>query len=70
MASQPSFRQQLFGDAFRALMGDIGDTLAAKNRDLFTQNLAVFRRDVNNQPKSAAPAPVVVEYMNSDYAYS
>ena len=51
-------------------MGDVGDTLAAKNRDLFTQNLAVFRRDVNNQPKSAAAGPVSVDYMSSDYAYS
>jgi hypothetical protein len=63
--------QGLFAEAFVALMDGVGDSLSAKNRDLFTQNLAVFRRDISNQPKSAAPAPVTYEAMDrndsSDY---
>lgn len=71
IGTQPAFRQGLFAEAFVALMDGVGDSLSAKNRDLFTQNLAVFRRDISNQPKSAAPAPVTYEAMDrndsSDY---
>jgi hypothetical protein len=35
-------------------MADIEDNLSSRNRDRFTQNLAVFRRDVNNFAKSGA----------------
>ena len=35
-------------------MADIEDNLSSRNRDRFTQNLAVFRRDVNNFAKAGA----------------
>ena len=69
MNSQPAFKQGLFSEAFRALMDGVGATLAAKNRDTFTQNLAVFRRDINGQPRSAAAAPLPVEFTNNDDVY-
>ncbi len=50
-------------DAFAALMDGVGEGLSAKNRDRFTQNLAVFRRDLNNFAKSAATA-VTVDFMS------
>lgn len=68
ISMQPAFKQGLFSEAFAALMDGVGDTLTAKNRDMFTQNLAVFRRDITNQPKSAAQQTTMTEAMNSvDY---
>ena len=64
ISSQPQFKQATFESAFAQLMDGVSESLATKNRDHFTQNLAIFRRDVNNYPKSAADVPLAVEYMN------
>eukprot|EP00042_Codosiga_hollandica_P039830 m.336856 g.336856 ORF g.336856 m.336856 type:complete len:1074 (+) comp55707_c0_seq3:45-3266(+) len=68
ISTQPPFRQEIFTEACNSLMEGVGESLSAKNRDHFTQNLAVFRRDVNNLTKSAAAmdpvATIRVEYMN------
>ena len=64
ISTQPQFKQATFESAFAQLMDGVSESLATKNRDHFTQNLAIFRRDVNNFPKSAADTPLAVEYMN------
>eukprot|EP00040_Diaphanoeca_grandis_P028479 m.165065 g.165065 ORF g.165065 m.165065 type:complete len:1101 (-) comp31368_c0_seq1:40-3342(-) len=50
----PAHKREGIAETFRALMEGIESTLSTKNRDKFTQNLAVFRRDINNFAKSAA----------------
>uniref|UniRef100_A0A8C4M0P0 RAN binding protein 17 n=1 Tax=Equus asinus asinus TaxID=83772 RepID=A0A8C4M0P0_EQUAS len=44
--SQPLPRQELLAQCFRNLMEGVEQNLSVKNRDRFTQNLSVFRRDV------------------------
>eukprot|EP00053_Salpingoeca_punica_P016645 m.158193 g.158193 ORF g.158193 m.158193 type:complete len:1075 (+) comp17011_c0_seq2:97-3321(+) len=48
----PSHKQQQVMDCFTMLMEGVDSTLSSRNRDRFTQNLAIFRRDVNNFTKS------------------
>jgi hypothetical protein len=50
----PAQKHQSIDTSFRQLMEDIEDNLSSRNRDKFTQNLAIFRRDVNNFAKSGA----------------
>ncbi|XP_021031482.1 ran-binding protein 17 isoform X1 [Mus caroli] len=44
--SQPLPKQEVLGQCFRNLMEGVEQNLSVKNRDRFTQNLSVFRRDV------------------------
>ncbi|XP_073851303.1 ran-binding protein 17 isoform X5 [Macaca fascicularis] len=44
--SQPLARQEVLAQCFRNLMEGVEQNLSIKNRDRFTQNLSVFRRDV------------------------
>ncbi|XP_034362895.1 ran-binding protein 17 isoform X1 [Arvicanthis niloticus] len=44
--SQPLPKQEVLAQCFRNLMEGVEQNLTVKNRDRFTQNLSVFRRDV------------------------
>ncbi|XP_017658131.1 ran-binding protein 17 [Nannospalax galili] len=44
--SQPLPKQEVLAQCFRNLMEGVEQNLSIKNRDRFTQNLSVFRRDV------------------------
>ncbi|KAF0883534.1 RBP17 protein, partial [Crocuta crocuta] len=44
--SQPPPKQEVLAQCFRNLMEGVEQNLSTKNRDRFTQNLSVFRRDV------------------------
>ncbi|VFV18277.1 ran-binding protein 17, partial [Lynx pardinus] len=44
--SQPLPKQEVLAQCFRNLMEGVEQSLSTKNRDRFTQNLSVFRRDV------------------------
>ena len=48
IASAPPQKQELYHQCFTNLMNGVERVLSTKNRDRFTQNLAVFRRDLNN----------------------
>uniref|UniRef100_UPI00358FBF5D exportin-7 isoform X2 n=1 Tax=Myxine glutinosa TaxID=7769 RepID=UPI00358FBF5D len=52
VSSQPLETQQAMHLCFENLMEGIERNLLTKNRDRFTQNLSVFRRDVNDSLKS------------------
>lgn len=54
IAGLPVHKHAPVADCFGKLMVDVEGTLSTKNRDKFTQNLAAFRRDINNFAKSAA----------------
>ncbi|GAB5567143.1 ran-binding protein 17 isoform X7 [Prionailurus iriomotensis] len=45
--SQPLPKQEVLAQCFRNLMEGVEQSLSTKNRDRFTQNLSVFRRDVS-----------------------
>jgi len=49
--SQPVDKQGLMAQWFENLMDGIERNVTAKNRDRFTQNLSLFRRDVNESLK-------------------
>ncbi|XP_014255047.1 exportin-7 isoform X2 [Cimex lectularius] len=49
--SQPADKQSAMAQWFENLMEDIERNLVTKNRDKFTQNLSIFRRDVNDALK-------------------
>lgn len=46
---QPPDKQALLAKCFESLMNEVEPNLMGKNRDRFTQNIAIFRRDINNQ---------------------
>ncbi|XP_055989080.1 ran-binding protein 17 [Sorex fumeus] len=46
IGAQPPPKQELLAQCFRNLMAGVEQSLSVKNRDRFTQNLSVFRRDV------------------------
>nr|XP_019596721.1 PREDICTED: ran-binding protein 17 isoform X2 [Rhinolophus sinicus] len=46
ISSQPLPKQEVLAQCFRNLMEGVEQNLSIKNRDRFTQNLSVFRRDV------------------------
>jgi len=52
IASQPQARQASMAGWFKALMEGVERNLLTKNRDRFTQNLSVFRRDINDAMKN------------------
>ncbi|THU47491.1 hypothetical protein C4D60_Mb09t16090 [Musa balbisiana] len=45
LASQPMDQQQHLSLCFEKLMADVTRSLDSKNRDKFTQNLTIFRRE-------------------------
>merc|ERR1719412_715973 len=49
--SQPTAKQSSMATWFKNLMEGIERNLLTKNRDRFTQNLSVFRRDINDSLK-------------------
>ncbi|KAL3864345.1 hypothetical protein ACJMK2_006036 [Sinanodonta woodiana] len=53
ISSQSSDKQQTMVQCFESLMDGIERSLQTKNRDRFTQNLSLFRRDVNDSLKAA-----------------
>eukprot|EP00063_Salmo_salar_P009388 XP_013984223.1 PREDICTED: exportin-7-like [Salmo salar] len=52
--SQPPEKQQAMHLCFENLMEGIERNLLTKNRDRFTQNLSVFRREVNDSMKNSS----------------
>ncbi|XP_050559791.1 exportin-7-B [Spodoptera frugiperda] len=54
IAQQPRDKQQQLAHWFNGLMAGIEPNLLTKNRDRFTQNLSMFRRDINDLLKGAA----------------
>ncbi|GAB0087135.1 ran-binding protein 16 [Sergentomyia squamirostris] len=58
--SQPIDRQQTMAQWFENLMDGIERNLHTKNRDRFTQNLSLFRRDINDLLKSSNFAGISV----------
>merc|ERR1712012_609926 len=65
--SQPASKQSSMATWFKNLMEGIERTLLTKNRDRFTQNLSVFRRDINDSLKgpNVATATSVNDMMTS-----
>ncbi|XP_033102804.1 exportin-7-like isoform X2 [Anneissia japonica] len=64
-SAQPPEKQEAMHRCFENLMEGIERNLLTKNRDRFTQNLSIFRRDVNDSLKSTATTTTVV-IQNSD----
>ncbi|KAK7482050.1 hypothetical protein BaRGS_00026742 [Batillaria attramentaria] len=57
ISSQPAEKQETMAQCFQNLMDGIERSLLTKNRDRFTQNLSVFRRDVNDSLKMPSGSP-------------
>ncbi|XP_076471297.1 exportin-7-like [Babylonia areolata] len=57
ISSQPAEKQETMAQCFQNLMEGIERSLLTKNRDRFTQNLSVFRRDVNDSLKLPSSSP-------------
>ncbi|KAL5015886.1 hypothetical protein ScPMuIL_005475 [Solemya velum] len=60
ISSQPADKQSTMVTCFENLMDGIERSLLTKNRDRFTQNLSLFRRDVNDSlkaPGGGSPTP-------------
>ncbi|KAI9558642.1 hypothetical protein GHT06_015430 [Daphnia sinensis] len=57
--SQPVDKQSLMAQWFDNLMDGIERNVTAKNRDRFTQNLSLFRRDVNESLKGPVNNPLI-----------
>ncbi|XP_067129437.1 exportin-7 isoform X3 [Centruroides vittatus] len=60
--SQPAEKQPVMAQWFENLMEGIERNLLTKNRDRFTQNLSVFRRDINESLKG----PTIVNATMAD----
>ncbi|XP_070332943.1 ran-binding protein 17 isoform X1 [Odocoileus virginianus] len=56
ISSQPLPKQEALAQCFRSLMEGVEQNLSVKNRDKFTQNLSVFRRDVAEALRSNGSA--------------
>ncbi|XP_033633482.1 exportin-7-like isoform X2 [Asterias rubens] len=63
--SQPVEKQEDMRMCFKNLMDGIEANLRTKNRDRFTQNLSVFRRDVNDSLKTSTSSSSLVSSLNS-----
>ncbi|KAF4108264.1 hypothetical protein G5714_011023 [Onychostoma macrolepis] len=71
--SQPPEKQQAMHLCFENLMEGIERNLLTKNRDRFTQNLSVFRREVNDSMKNStygvtSPPPPPLRMFTTDLA--
>merc|ERR1719259_51095 len=68
ISSQPTDKQSSMATWFKNLMEGIERNLLTKNRDRFTQNLSVFRRDINDSlkgPNVTASTTTVNDMMTS-----
>jgi len=68
ISSQPASKQTSMATWFKNLMEGIERNLLTKNRDRFTQNLSVFRRDINDSlkgPNVTASTTTVNDMMTS-----
>ncbi|KAL9983973.1 hypothetical protein ACROYT_G006223 [Oculina patagonica] len=61
IAMQPPEKQEDMAQCFRNLMEGVEPSLITKNRDRFTQNLSIFRREVNNSLKAPTNGSGVVK---------
>ena len=52
VTAAPAIKQAQYNQCFENLMAGVEQQLSTKNRDKFTQNLAVFRRDLNTFAKT------------------
>jgi hypothetical protein len=50
----PPHRQAVVAQCFRNLLADIDQTLSVSNRDKFTEQLCIFKRDASGWPSSLA----------------
>ncbi|XP_038045966.1 exportin-7-like isoform X1 [Patiria miniata] len=66
ISSQPVEKQEDMRMCFKNLMDGIEANLRSKNRDRFTQNLSVFRRDVNDSLKTTNNSSVVSSLSSTD----
>uniref|UniRef100_A0A0B7BCX8 Importin N-terminal domain-containing protein n=1 Tax=Arion vulgaris TaxID=1028688 RepID=A0A0B7BCX8_9EUPU len=57
ISNQPVEKQESMANCFQNLMDGVERSLLAKNRDRFTQNLSVFRRDINDSLKAPSSSP-------------
>ncbi|XP_053623394.1 exportin-7-B isoform X2 [Plodia interpunctella] len=66
IAQQPRDKQAQLAQWFNGLMHEIEPNLLTKNRDRFTQNLSMFRRDINDLLRGAVSSqPSVNDMMTS-----
>ncbi|KAL1122988.1 hypothetical protein AAG570_003312, partial [Ranatra chinensis] len=63
--SQPADKQAAMAQWFDNLMDGIERNLLTKNRDRFTQNLSLFRRDINDSLKGPNMTSAVSDMMTS-----
>ncbi|XP_068014902.1 ran-binding protein 17 isoform X2 [Melanerpes formicivorus] len=56
IASQPDSKREILDQCFRNLMEGVEQNLLVKNRDRFTQNMSVFRRDMAEALRSEGAA--------------
>jgi len=61
IAMQPVEKQEDMAQCFRNLMEGVEPSLITKNRDRFTQNLSIFRREVNNSLKASSNGTSVLK---------
>ncbi len=57
LASLPMHKQELVSVCFEKLLADVERSLSVRNRDKFTEQLTLFKRDVSGWPKSIADSP-------------
>ena len=57
VASLPAHKQMLVSTCFQTLLVDVDNTLSVRNRDKFTEQLNIFKRDVSGWAKSIAESP-------------
>ncbi|XP_060809252.1 exportin-7-B [Amyelois transitella] len=66
ISQQPRDKQAQLAQWFNGLMNEIEPNLLTKNRDRFTQNLSMFRRDINDLLRGAVSSqPSVNDMMTS-----
>ena len=61
-------RREAAESCINSLMNGVERSLSLKNRDKFTQNIATFRRDINDCLKSNLNANTVVQKNNNGSA--
>ncbi|OWR50837.1 exportin-7 isoform 1 [Danaus plexippus plexippus] len=65
ISQQPADKQQQLAQWFNGLMAGIEPNLLTKNRDRFTQNLSMLRRDINDLLKGSSVNTSVTDMMTS-----
>ncbi|CAF0733817.1 unnamed protein product, partial [Brachionus calyciflorus] len=64
ISSQAMEKREAAENTFKSLMNGIERTLSVKNRDKFTQNIATFRRDLNECFKSNSTSTNVIQHQS------